>query len=223
MRSSPDGSGRRGTIDEDLLLGRVTDELLLIARGGPTLNVVISVGITIAIINAVIAIILQIARLVFASARDRSWPKPVDDVLQPRASSAAPVAATVLVGLVATVAAAFLPLDWLVYLLNNDGGALPDGRVCGATSATQGRRQAVATECACGLWPAVQLIAVCLYVCYQLITGDVGPIGDRGRHAGRGCPVLHRLSLPASCRSVDSADPIHEDVVACRFRSCSSW
>jgi len=53
----------------------------LIARGGHALNTVISVGIALAIINAVIAITIQIARLLYASARDRSWPGPVDDVL----------------------------------------------------------------------------------------------------------------------------------------------
>ncbi|WP_216849424.1 APC family permease [Pimelobacter simplex] len=41
----------------------------LLERGGSALNVVISVGIALAIVNAVIAIIIQIARLVYASAR----------------------------------------------------------------------------------------------------------------------------------------------------------
>lgn len=87
----------------------------LLERGGSAVNTVVSIGIALAIVNAVIAIIIQIARLVYASARDRSWPGPVDDVLgrvHPRFRS--PVNATFLVGALATLAAVFVPLSWLI-------------------------------------------------------------------------------------------------------------
>ncbi|MSY94895.1 MAG: amino acid permease, partial [Actinobacteria bacterium] len=71
----------------------------LVQRGGETVNMLVSIGIAIAVFNAVIAIQIQNARLVFASARDRSWPVGVDRLLgsiNPRTKS--PIAATVLVG-----------------------------------------------------------------------------------------------------------------------------
>jgi amino acid transporter len=87
----------------------------LIQRGGHALNTVVSVAIAIAIVNAVIAIIIQIARLIYASARDRSWPGPVDDVLghiNPRFTS--PANATVLVGVLAILAGLVIPLSALI-------------------------------------------------------------------------------------------------------------
>lgn len=53
----------------------------LLSRGSVWLNDVVSVAIAIAIINAVFAINLQNARLLFASARDKSWPEPIDSWL----------------------------------------------------------------------------------------------------------------------------------------------
>ncbi|MEU0874258.1 APC family permease [Nocardia brasiliensis] len=87
----------------------------LTARGGATVNTLVSIGIAIAIVNAVIAIILQISRLLFASARDRSWPDPIDRALgsvHPRWHT--PALATITVGAAAAVAAAVLPLSWLI-------------------------------------------------------------------------------------------------------------
>ncbi|PXX71438.1 amino acid/polyamine/organocation transporter (APC superfamily) [Nocardia tenerifensis] len=99
----------------DLLSSPAPMNYFLTARGGSTVNTLVSVGIAIAIVNAVIAIILQISRLVFASARDRSWPEPIDRALgtvHPRWHT--PVVATIVVGASATVAAAVLPLSWLI-------------------------------------------------------------------------------------------------------------
>ncbi len=56
-------------------------EYFLEARGGHTLTVLISLAIALAILNAVIAIILQAARLLFSSGRDRTWPAPVSTAL----------------------------------------------------------------------------------------------------------------------------------------------
>ncbi|WP_461666171.1 APC family permease [Gordonia sputi] len=200
---------------KDLLSAEAPMNYFLIARGGPTLNVVISVGIAIAIINAVIAIILQIARLVFASARDRSWPKPVDDVLgrvHPRLHT--PVAATVLVGLVAAVAAAFLPLDWLV---NATGATTVVLYLMVACAALRLRRRGAPTSRGyrMRLWPLAPLvvIAVCLYVCYQLITpGTWVQLAIAVGTLVAGALYYIAYLYPRRADRWTLPDPIHEDV-----------
>jgi len=49
--------------------------------GGHGIGVAINVAIAIAILNAVIVMVLQNGRVVFASARDRCWPQAVNDTL----------------------------------------------------------------------------------------------------------------------------------------------
>ncbi|MBN6041057.1 APC family permease [Amycolatopsis sp. 195334CR] len=51
------------------------------ARGGGTLDTVISLAVALAIVNAVLAIVLISSRLVFSSGRDRAWPAPVNRAL----------------------------------------------------------------------------------------------------------------------------------------------
>lgn len=50
-------------------------------RGGDTLNTVISLAIALAILNAVIAIMLLTARLIFSSGRDGTWTPKIDGAL----------------------------------------------------------------------------------------------------------------------------------------------
>lgn len=49
--------------------------------GGQGIGVAINVAIAIAILNAVIVMVLQNGRVVFASGRDRCWPAPVNEAL----------------------------------------------------------------------------------------------------------------------------------------------
>jgi len=51
------------------------------ARGGSTLNTVISLAVALAIINAVLAILLITSRLVFSSAREQAWPRSANRAL----------------------------------------------------------------------------------------------------------------------------------------------
>ena len=51
------------------------------ARGGSTLDTVLSLAVALAIINAVLAIVLISSRLVFSSGRDRAWPKAMNKAL----------------------------------------------------------------------------------------------------------------------------------------------
>ncbi|MBO0874240.1 MAG: APC family permease, partial [Pseudonocardia sp.] len=71
------------------------------ALGGDVLNTFLSLGVAIAIINAVLAIMLLTARLLFSTGRDEAWPTPVSRALEsihPRFGT--PWAATVVAGVI---------------------------------------------------------------------------------------------------------------------------
>jgi len=150
----------------------------LLDRGGNTINVLVSVGIAIAVFNAVIAIQIQIARLVFASARDRSWPNGVDNLLaKVNEHTRTPIAATVLVGVIAAACGYWVPFNWL---LTATGAsvvviyaivALAALRVRNAPStARPGYRMP--------LWPLppVVVLLISAYVIYQNITTAIAPL-----------------------------------------------
>lgn len=80
-------------------------EYFLEARGGHGLTVIISLAIAIAIFNAVIAIILQAARLLFSSGRDKTWITPLNNAfsaVHPKYGS--PWIATIVVGILSALA-----------------------------------------------------------------------------------------------------------------------
>lgn len=80
-------------------------EYFLEARGGHGLTVLISLAIAIAIFNAVIAIILQGARLLFSSGRDRTWLAPINNALSTvHPTYGSPWIATIVVGVLSAVA-----------------------------------------------------------------------------------------------------------------------
>jgi amino acid transporter len=54
---------------------------LLKSLSGNTLNTIVSLGISLAILNATLAIILELARIVFSAARDRAFPGPLNAAL----------------------------------------------------------------------------------------------------------------------------------------------
>ncbi|WP_228373620.1 APC family permease [Demequina soli] len=145
----------------------------LLDRGNETLNVVISLSVAVAIFNAVIAVQIQIARLIYASARDRSWPGAVDRILgsiNPRTKT--PIVATVLVGVV-SVAAGFLPFDWLLVATGASAifmyatVALAALRVRRARSGrTDGYRMPLFPL------PPIIVLAIMAYVTYQTIEAD---------------------------------------------------
>lgn len=156
----------------ELLGSEAPMNYFLLARGGSALNTAVSVGIAIAIINAVIAIILQVARQVFSSARDRSWPEPVDRVLasvHPRFGS--PVPATLTVGALAALAASFIPLDWLI---TATGASVVAIYLIVALAALRLRRPEARSTSGyrMPLWPLPPIIVIAMmaYVTYQLAT-----------------------------------------------------
>lgn len=89
-------------------------EYFLEARGGHALTVLISLAIAVAIFNAVIAIILQAARLLFSSGRDKTWFGPINNaVASVHGSYASPWIATIVVAVLAALAC-FIDLNLLL-------------------------------------------------------------------------------------------------------------
>jgi amino acid transporter len=82
---------------------------------GPGVAAAVSAGIALAILNAVIVMVLQNGRVMFASGRDQAWPAPINAALtrlHPRFGS--PVVATLAVALPGAAFAYFLDIESLV-------------------------------------------------------------------------------------------------------------
>ncbi|QKD03952.1 APC family permease [Mesorhizobium loti] len=89
-------------------------EYFLEARGGHALTVLISLAVAVAIFNAVIAIILQAARLLFSSGRDKTWFGPINAaVASVHGSYASPWIATIVVSVLAAIAC-FIDINLLL-------------------------------------------------------------------------------------------------------------
>ncbi|HSX67334.1 APC family permease [Nocardioides sp.] len=85
------------------------------AWAGPRTSAAISVGIAVAILNAVIVMVIQNSRVVYATARDKAWPEPVNkalSTLHPRFGS--PVIATLLVGVPGALMAWLMDIEALL-------------------------------------------------------------------------------------------------------------
>ncbi len=90
--------------------------MLTATRGGDFLATSVSVGVAVAVVNAVIACILASARFFYGTARDKCWGRPVDvwlTTIHPRFAS--PWIATLVAG-GAGVVCCFLPLELLLVL-----------------------------------------------------------------------------------------------------------
>lgn len=84
---------------------------------GPAIAGLVSAGVFAAIFNNVIASVLGLSRLLYATGRDGAWPQPLNRLLSlmhPKAKS--PTAATLLLGGLACLAC-FIPPDALIILL----------------------------------------------------------------------------------------------------------
>jgi amino acid transporter len=105
LLGSPDLAG--------LLAAPAKIEYFLEARGGHALTVIISLAIALSILNAVIAIVLQGARLLFSAGRDKTWPAPVSNfvsAVHPKYNS--PWNATIVVAIL-SAAACFIDMNLL--------------------------------------------------------------------------------------------------------------
>ena len=98
-------------------------------RGGRALSIAISLGVALATVNALIAIVLTFARFFYASGRDRAWPEPVNVAmtrLHPRFHS--PWVANLTAGGIAAVGC-FLPFH-LLLVLNGTGVVVMYALLC---------------------------------------------------------------------------------------------
>jgi amino acid transporter len=132
----------------------------LLATSSSTVNKIISLGITLAIVNAVIAIVIQFGRVLYSSGRDRAWPGPVNKLMSsvsPRFNT--PWFGTALVGVCGAVICLTVSLSQIIVLTGatlvlNYGivaiGALA-GRATGATRDSPYRMP---------LWPLPPLLAI---------------------------------------------------------------
>jgi amino acid transporter len=147
-------------------------------RGGAALNNIVSLGIAIAVINAVLAITLQNARMLYSSARDRTWPDRINGPLariHPRFKT--PVVATVVVGISAAVLLAAVPFE---ALLITTGATVLIIYGFVAVSALLGRANGSTSRAAfrMPLWPAIPLamLAATIFIAYQSLLSAWLPV-----------------------------------------------
>ncbi len=139
----------------------------VVATGGRFLSIAISLGVALAILNAVLATVLQNARFFYSTGRDVAWHKRINDafmVTHDRFRS--PWIATLAAG-VSSMAMCFLGLQWLL-VLTGTGIAIIYAAVC--VAAITGRCSGVSNHAAYRmplypLWPVLGLLALA-YIFY---------------------------------------------------------
>ena len=149
----------------------------VLAAGGSIFNVAISIGIALAIINAVLATVLQNARFFYRTGHDRTWHPKLNDVLtitHPRLQS--PWMATLIAGIV-SILMCFLGLN-LILMLTGTGIVIVYIGVC--LAAIFGRRNGTSEAGIYKmplypLWSIVGLIALA----YVLYTSALDPVLGR--------------------------------------------
>jgi len=138
----------------------------------------LSVGIAIAIINAVIAIIIQMARLLFSASRDGSFPdvigKPMGSI---NAKYQTPVIATAVIGIGSVLVGAFVPFSLLILA---SGASLIVVYAIVAVAALRVRSMGTSHKSAytMPLWPVPPIIVIVaiIYIAYQGVLADSRPL-----------------------------------------------
>ncbi len=157
-----------------LLSARAPVSAFLATAAGPWTARLMSVGVALAIVNAMIAVALMAGRQLYATGRDRLWPAPVSRALgrlHPRFGS--PLNATVAMG-AAALAGCFVPVRLLVLILGNGNVALYTG-LCLAVLARR-RRGVLGVEASAQGWrmplfplpPLLALVALAAVVWFDL-------------------------------------------------------
>ncbi|BBC95924.1 APC family permease [Streptomyces griseofuscus] len=152
---------------------------MVIAWSNSAVGTFVSLCVALAIINAGIVMVIQNSRVLFASARDKAWPSPVNNALSKLGRFGSPWVATLVVG----VPGAFLCFVNLDTLYGVTGVAVTALYLLVAVAALLARRGHHGTRKAwrMPLWPAmpVLLIAVLVYilveqeVSYLIWTGGI--------------------------------------------------
>ncbi|MGW3203320.1 APC family permease [Streptomyces sp. NPDC001135] len=137
---------------------------MVIAWSNSAVGTFVSLCVALAIINAGIVMVIQNSRVLFASARDKAWPSPVNKALAKLGRFGSPWVATLVVG----VPGAFLCFVNLDTLYGVTGVAVTGLYLLVAVAALLARRGAHGGRQAwrMPLWPAmpVLLIAVLVYI-----------------------------------------------------------
>ena len=146
-------------------------------RGGTGLGIAINLAVALAIVNADIAVVVLVSRMLFSSGRDAVWAAPINRALtRVHTSFGSPWAATLVTGVLASV----LCLVDLQILLVMTGTAivLVYGTLCVAVIA--GRRTGSTAHAAYRMpffpWPPVLGLIVLAYVLY---TNCIDPVIGR--------------------------------------------
>ncbi|GAA5146207.1 APC family permease [Pseudonocardia eucalypti] len=149
---------------------------MVVGWSSPAVGVAISLCIALAIINAAIVMVIQNSRVVYASARDATWPDPVNRALgQVSRRFGSPWAATMVVGLSETVLC-FVPVETLTGVT---GVAVVALYLMVAVACLRSRSSASDTRpdvWRMPWWPAVPLvvIAALAYVLVEQSALDLG-------------------------------------------------
>jgi amino acid transporter len=136
-------------------------------QGGPLLSEAISLAVALAIINAVLATLLQNARFLFSTGRDLAWHRHINDGLtRTHTRFRSPWIATLAAG-GSSILTCFLGLK-LVLVLTGTGIVLTYGGVCAATLA--GRKNGSTAHASFRMWlfPWIPILglAACAYILY---------------------------------------------------------
>jgi amino acid transporter len=140
------------------------------ATGGQALNIAISLAVAIAILNAVLACLLQNARFFYSTGRDFAWhPRINNAFMATHEDFHSPWIATLAAGAF-SVAACFLGLQWLL-VATGTSIALVYTAIC--VAAIAGRRSGATNHAAYRMplypfWPVLSLIALA-YVFYTSV------------------------------------------------------
>jgi amino acid transporter len=148
------------------------------ARGGTVLADIVSIAIAIAIINAVLAIVLQIGRLLYSSARDRSWPDAINRPLGAvHPTLKTPVVATLVVGVAGALLLWLVPFN--VMLIVTDSSLLVTYMLI-ALGALAGRRTGTTSHARYrmrgGPVVPVLLAVAMIVVTYESVKADWVPV-----------------------------------------------
>ncbi len=184
------------------------------ARGGDVVNDVVSLGIAIAIINAVLALTLQNARLLYCSARDRSWPDRINRPLaRVHSRTRAPVVATVIVGAAAALLLATVPFD---ALLITTGATVLIIYSFVALAALFGRINGTTARAAftMRLWPVIPLVMLgaTLLITYQSLLTDWVPVAVAVLTTAVGLPYYYLFINPRRGDRWTLPDPADDEI-----------
>jgi amino acid transporter len=140
------------------------------ARGGPTLGAVINISVALAIVNADIAVVVLVSRMLFSSGRDAVWAAPINRALTlVSARFGSPWAATLVTGALACVLC-FVSLQ-LLLVMTGTAIVVVYGTLCVAVIA--GRRTGSTAHAAYRMpfypWPPILALLVLAYVIYTNI------------------------------------------------------